>query len=348
MNSVRYGVSARATAAIATATLIDAGLITSDDKKLIIDHSKVSRAQEKVISDLSKDFDKIAKSGEVKCIFFDGRIVQTKQMIELDDSNAKFPVTVKEEHYSVCMEPGGKYLFHFTPEKATKSVKHAEIIANKIVEWLTERGIDKSLLAVGRDSTNVNTGWEGGVIKHIDIKLGKKLVWLICQLHTNELPLRHLITNLDGQTKSNNKWSGVIGSMLDHATDLDINPVFETIKIGNPLISLDDKIINDLAADQFYGYKVVCAIRSGILPPKFHLLQIGPISHSRWLTTANRICRIWISKHGIQGKDLENLRSITEYIVGVYFPCWFKIKVEHSWIEGSCSNLNFKKKMSLK
>ena len=48
--------------------------------------------------------------------------------------------------------------------------------------------------------------------------------------------------------------------MLDLATDLDINPLFETIKIGNPLISLDDKIINDLSADQFYGYKVACAI----------------------------------------------------------------------------------------
>ena len=184
------------------------------------------------------------------------------------------------------------------------------------------------------ETTNVNTGWEGGVIKHVEIKLGKKLVWLICQLHTNELPLRHLITNLDGEMKSNNKWSGVIGSMLDLATDLDINPSFETIKIGNPAISLDYIIINDLSADQFYGYKVVCAIRSGILPPKLHLLQIGPVSHSRWLTTANRICRIWISNHDIQGKDLENLRSISEFILGVYFPCWFKIKVEHSWIEG--------------
>ena len=97
-------------------------------------------------------------------------------MIELDGSNAKFLVTVKEEHYSVCMECGEKYLFHFNPEKATKNLKHAEVIANNIVEWLTERGINKSLKAVGGDSTNVNTGWEGGVIKHIEIKLGKKLV----------------------------------------------------------------------------------------------------------------------------------------------------------------------------
>ena len=49
------------------------------------------------------------------------------------------------------MEPGGKYLLQFTPEKATKSLKHAEITVNNIVEWLTERGIDKSLKAVGED-----------------------------------------------------------------------------------------------------------------------------------------------------------------------------------------------------
>ena len=45
-------------------------------------------------------------------------------MIELDSSNAKFSVTVQEDHYSVYVDPGGKYLFHFTPEKATKSLKH--------------------------------------------------------------------------------------------------------------------------------------------------------------------------------------------------------------------------------
>ena len=38
----------------------------SDNKKLIIDHCKVFRAQEKFISELNKDFDNIAKSGEVK------------------------------------------------------------------------------------------------------------------------------------------------------------------------------------------------------------------------------------------------------------------------------------------
>ena len=31
---------------------------------------------------------------------------------------------------------------------------------------------------------------------------------------------------------------------------------------------------------------------------------------------------------------MKALKLITEYIVGVYYPFWFKAKVEHSWIEG--------------
>ena len=33
-------------------------------------------------------------------------------------------------------------------------------------------------------------------------------------------------------------------------------------------------------------------------------------------------------------KNHKNLRLIIEFIVGVYFPCWFQIKVKHSWIDG--------------
>ena len=75
-SSHRYGVSARTIVAIATATLIDIGLITSDDKKFVIDNCKVFRAQEKIVSELNKDFDNIAKKGEVICIFFDGELIK--------------------------------------------------------------------------------------------------------------------------------------------------------------------------------------------------------------------------------------------------------------------------------
>lgn len=89
---------------------------------------------------------------------------------------------------------------------------------DELVNWLKEKGADHTLMAIGGDSTNVNTGWNGGVMHHVEVLLGKNLVWNICDLHTGELGLRHLIQELDGKTLSHNKWSGHLGKMLDTAT----------------------------------------------------------------------------------------------------------------------------------
>ena len=64
---------------------------------------------------------------------------------------------IKEEHYSVC-DSKGNFLFHFTPDEATKDMSHAKIIATRIYEWLEERGFDKTIVDIGGDNTNVNTG----------------------------------------------------------------------------------------------------------------------------------------------------------------------------------------------
>lgn len=305
--SIRYGVGLRATAAIATSALIDAGLITKDDKTLVIDHNKVKRAQEKVMSSLDREFDEFCMKGGIECIFFDGREDVTKIMLKADNSNQQFPSIIKELHYSVCSEPGGRYLYHFTPVKGIRKEKPAEIIADNLVAFMKKKGIDKSLQAIGGDSTNVNTGWDGGVMHWVEIKLDRKLNWLVCALHTNELPLRHLITALDGKTLSNNKWAGDIGKMLDTATELEINPSFTKLSVGEPLIPLTESVIMDLSTDQAYGYRITQAIRTGEISSNIALLEIGPVSHSRWLTTANRLCRIWVSKHRLEGKNLRTL-----------------------------------------
>ena len=61
-----------------------------------------------------------------------------------------------------------------------------------------------NLVTIGCDGTNVNTGALGGVIRLLELKLGRALQWFVCTLHcneTNELPLRHLIQHLDGGTQ---------------------------------------------------------------------------------------------------------------------------------------------------
>ena len=142
--------------------------------------------------------------------------------------------------------------------------------------------------------------------------------------------LRYLIVELNGKTLSNSKWSSELGKMLDTVTELNTNRNFETVTLGEPLIALPDKKLKDLLTDQAYSYRIVTATRTGLLPEKLINLEISPVSHSRWLTTAHHFCRLWVSFHFRTEKNFKNLRLIIEFVVGAYYPCWFQIKVKHS------------------
>lgn len=63
-----------------------------------------------------------------------------------------------------------------------------------VVDWLKEQGIDPDVL--GGDSTNSTTGWAGGCLCWVEKLLGKKVFWVVCTIHCNELSLRHLIERL--------------------------------------------------------------------------------------------------------------------------------------------------------
>ena len=69
--------------------------------------------------------------------------------------------------------------------------------------------------ATGCEGTAVNTGTNGGIVRLLEIKLGRPLHWFICQLHANELPLRHLIKTLDGKTTGPSGCTGDIGKQLE-------------------------------------------------------------------------------------------------------------------------------------
>ena len=63
----------------------------------------------------------------------------------------------------------------------------------------------------------VNTGCDNGVysvIRKLEVHYRKPLHWFVCLLHTNELPLRHILITLDGVTHGPNSFSGPIGKSL--------------------------------------------------------------------------------------------------------------------------------------
>lgn len=74
------------------------------------------------------------------------------------------------------------------------------------------------------------------------------------------------------------------------------------------------------------------------------------MSHARWLTTANRICRLYVATV----KPSQQLKDLVKFILTVYAPAWFLIKRNHSCIDGphnlyqiikSCSYLKGQQKV---
>ena len=53
------------------------------------------------------------------------------------------------------------FRFHFTPEKGDSRNKPAKMAALSLHAWMVKHGIDNTVLVLGGDSTNENTGWQG-------------------------------------------------------------------------------------------------------------------------------------------------------------------------------------------
>ena len=183
----RFGISNQTAAALATAALVDLGVITNTDQSKIIDKNKLKRERMKLRKQLKDDDN---QSMNVASIYFDGRKDET--LTKYKQGDRWYSQITKEEHYVLVSEPTSTYIGHVSP-KSSKS----NDIADSILLRFNEMGLGSSLLVVGCDSTNGNTGAAGGVIQFLEKAKGHPLQRFIYLLHTNELPLRHLFLKLD-------------------------------------------------------------------------------------------------------------------------------------------------------
>jgi hypothetical protein len=147
---------------------------------------------------------------------------------------------VKQENISVTCEPDGRYLFLYTPEPATRRSKPARQAAVALHEWMVQHGVDKTVLVIGGDSTNSNAFWKGGMLAHLEKLLNRKCFWVVCMLHTTELPLCHLFSMLDGKTNYKDGWSGPIGKLNTTVNDMKRVTTFDAILGLEPLIEIRD------------------------------------------------------------------------------------------------------------
>ena len=341
--SIRFGVSQRATAAITSGFLQDlvtAGYLTKKDMNhLTCGPKKIYRAKQNMMTSIQVSEEAKVLNDDIKGIFFDGRDDTTKTLTLNEETNRYYHSTISEEHYTITQEPEGKYLHHFSPNDFKSSSKGgipkpAKRIALGLYDWLESHNADKSLQVIGGDSTNTITGWQGGAIAHLEKLIEQKCMWTICMIHLNELPLRHLIENLDGKTCSADKFKGEIGKLLPKVDQFPINYNFKALPDEDDLIDLPDHIVKSLSTDQQNCYCLVKAIKTGILPKELALKKCGPINHSRWLTTAQAILMLWVRDHKLQGETLRKFELIVKFVIQSYFKLYFDIKVRNSMVEG--------------
>ncbi|KAK4875275.1 hypothetical protein RN001_011697 [Aquatica leii] len=84
---------------------------------------------------------------------------------------------------------------------------------------------------------------------------------------------------------------------------------FESIEV-----TLSDVSVKELSTDQRYMYEICSGISKGIISLLLSEKDPGKMSHSRWLTTANRILRLYVSTEF----PLTNLKILTKYVIRLY------------------------------
>jgi hypothetical protein len=124
------------------------------------------------------------------------------------------------------------------------------------------------------------------------------------------LPFRHFLIHLDGSTSGLRAFSGPPGKQL---ADCEKLPVVVFAPISSDLPNLADL---DLSTDQKYMYDMCEAVTNGVCSNELSKRDPGAMSHARWLTTANRLLRLYVSTEN----PSENLISLATYIVKVYCP----------------------------
>jgi len=145
-------------------------------------------------------------------------------------------------------------------------------------------------------------------------------------LHGNELPLRHLLQNIDGTTSGPRAFSGPIGKSLVTCEQL---PVVNYSKIQSSDLPIID--FKNLSTDQKYLWRITKAVSDGHCPEDLAKQEPGTLNHSRWITTANRILRLYIAK----AEPSNSLQILATNIVKVYAPMWFNIKTNSLCTNGA-------------
>ncbi|GBO37245.1 hypothetical protein AVEN_51085-1 [Araneus ventricosus] len=118
-------------------------------------------------------------------------------------------------------------------------------------------------------------------------------------------------------------FSGPIGTQLSKCKKLPVVS-FESNECDIP--EIERKILSK----HQYLLDISYAIKSSRFPEDLSAHEPGPLSHSRWLTTAKRVLRLHL--------NIENLtdehKILVSFILKSYMPVWFHIKKSKHFTNG--------------
>ena len=172
---------------------------------MTVDAAKVKRWRKKGRKKAKAKQETSISSKPVTSLYFDGKKDAT--LTQERKGDRLYQKTVLEEHFVMLERPGSSYLGHEVPFSG-----HGISIGLKVFRFLKAKGWEGSLVVVGADGCNVNTGHNEGAIVYLEKLLQRPLHWFICLLHGVELPLRAIIRELDGGTKGPFSLKGPVGS----------------------------------------------------------------------------------------------------------------------------------------
>ena len=130
---------------------------------------------------------------------------------------------------------------------------------------------------------------------------------------------------IDGKTSGPSSFTGPIGRKL---MDCETLPVIAFKAIPSESLEVD---IDVLSTDQKYLLNIYGAVSTGTCSDDIAAMNPGNMHHARWLTTANRLLRLYIATP----KPTEGLLILVQFIMKVYVPVWFAVKCNPSVTQGA-------------
>ncbi|KAJ6224642.1 hypothetical protein RDWZM_003187 [Blomia tropicalis] len=317
--------------ALVNAALADYELVDRSNQANLIDRSKIRRA----VHSIQNEAIVKRQGGRTPIIGlgFDGKIDLSTVMTSKYGRGV-----VAESHYTIVQEPGSNLLGFVTIPKED-TIEGAELVFKKIFEYIGRDHLQE-LKVLCHDGTYLNTGWAKGIATRMENELGWPIQRFVCLLHCVELPLRKLLLELDGKASSSTTFTGPIGKRMAANDIHKLNVIqFKPIEMDDefPIFKSED---GDLNTDQTYLYEMCEAVSLGHVPSRLAAIKIGKSCLSRWVTTASRILRLYVSASSEmfaeEDRDEDSsseseaifslLTSIATFIIKVYAPSYFSIK----------------------